>query len=82
MVGINGSRAPTMPSATNRNPSNSHPMRKAPAAGFDASTTIKRSEFGITKYVPMISDDIKIHITSEAIDAKAYAESLKPQPKG
>jgi len=59
-----------------------HPMRKAPAAGFDASTTIKRSEFGITKYVPMISDDIKIHITSEAIDSKAYAESLKPQPKG
>jgi polyisoprenoid-binding protein YceI len=59
-----------------------HPMRKAPAAGFDASTTIKRSDFGITKYVPMISDDIRIHITSEAIDAKAYAESLKPQPKG
>jgi polyisoprenoid-binding protein YceI len=59
-----------------------HPMRKAPAAGFDATTTIKRSEFGITKYVPMISDDIKIHITSEAIDAKAYAESLKPQAKG
>jgi polyisoprenoid-binding protein YceI len=58
-----------------------HPMRKAPAAGFDASTTIKRSDFGITKYVPMVSDDIKIRITSEAIDAKAYAESLKPQTK-
>jgi len=59
-----------------------HPMRKAPAAGFDATTTIKRSDFGITKYVPMVSDDIKIRITSEAIDAKAYAESLKPQAKG
>ncbi|MEO5558340.1 MAG: YceI family protein [Dokdonella sp.] len=58
-----------------------HPMRKAAAAGFDASTTIKRSDFGINKYVPMVSDDIKIHITSEAIEAKAYAESLKPQPK-
>lgn len=56
-----------------------HPMRKAPAAGFDATATIKRSEFGITKYVPMVSDDIKLHITSEAIDAKAYAESLKPK---
>jgi len=56
-----------------------HPMRKAAAAGFDASTTIKRSDFGISKYVPMVSDDIKIHITSEAIDAKAYAESLKPK---
>ena len=58
-----------------------HPMRKAAAAGFDASTTIKRSDFGINKYVPMVSDDIKIHITSEAIEAKAYAESLQPQPK-
>jgi polyisoprenoid-binding protein YceI len=56
-----------------------HPMRKAPAAGFDASTTIKRTEFGIGKYAPMVSDDIKIHITSETIDAKAYAESLKPK---
>ncbi len=56
-----------------------HPMRKAAAAGFDATTTIKRAEFGISKYVPMVSDDIKIHITSEAIEAKAYAESLKPK---
>lgn len=54
-----------------------HPMRKAPAAGFEASTTVKRSDFGISKYVPMVSDEIKIHITSEAIDAKAYADSLK-----
>jgi len=54
-----------------------HPMRKAPAAGFEASTTVKRSDFGISKYVPMVSDDIKIHITSEAIDAKAYAEGQK-----
>lgn len=52
-----------------------HPMRKAPAVGFDATGVVKRSEFGITKYVPMVSDDIKIHITSEAIDAKAYAEA-------
>ena len=56
-----------------------HPMRKAPAAGFDATATIKRSDFGITTYVPMVSDDIKLRITSEAIDAKAYAEGLKPK---
>lgn len=56
-----------------------HPMRKSPAAGFDATTTIKRTEFGIGKYAPNVSDDIKIRITSEAIDAKAYAESLKPK---
>ena len=58
-----------------------HPMRKAPAVGFDATATIKRSEFGIKTYVPMVSDDIHLRITTEAIDAKAYAESLK-KPKG
>ena len=63
------------------NKAGEHPMRKAPAAGFDASATIKRSDFGIDKYVPMVSDDITLRITSEAIDAKAYAESVK-KPKG
>lgn len=47
-----------------------YPMRDAHAAGFDATATLKRSEFGIDKLVPMISDDIKIHITTEAIAAK------------
>lgn len=54
-----------------------HPMRKAAAAGFDASTTIKRSDFGVGKYAPAVSDEVKINITVEAIEAKAYAESLK-----
>ena len=54
-----------------------HPMRKAPAAGFDATATVKRSDFGITKYVPGVSDDVKLQITVEAVEAKAYAESLK-----
>lgn len=58
-----------------------HPMRKSPAAGFDAVAVIKRSDFGIAKYVPNISDDIKIRITTEAIEAKAYADSLKQQGK-
>ncbi|HEY0180920.1 MAG TPA: YceI family protein [Dokdonella sp.] len=46
-----------------------HPMRKTDAAGFDATATIKRSDFGITKYVPMVSDEIKVRITAEAIAA-------------
>ena len=48
-----------------------YPMRDAHAAGFDATTTIKRSDFGINKYVPMISDEIRIHITTEAISEAA-----------
>lgn len=43
-----------------------HPMLKVPAAGFDAVTTIKRSDFGVGAYVPNVSDEIKIRITTEA----------------
>lgn len=48
-----------------------HPMRDAQAAGFDATATLKRSDFGIDKYVPNISDDIKLRITTEAIGPSA-----------
>ena len=47
-----------------------HPMTKAPTVGFDATTTIKRSEFGVGAYVPMVGDEISIRITTEA-SAKA-----------
>jgi polyisoprenoid-binding protein YceI len=43
-----------------------HPMTKAPTMGFDATTTIKRSDFGVGGYVPMVSDEIAIRITTEA----------------
>jgi polyisoprenoid-binding protein YceI len=58
-----------------------HPMKKAPAAGFAATTTIKRSDFGITKYVPMVGDEVKINIVSEAIESKAMAAGPKPPQK-
>ena len=29
-----------------------HPMRKVPAIGFDATATIKRSDFGVAAYAP------------------------------
>lgn len=43
-----------------------HPMTQKQAVGFDAMTTIKRSDFGIDKYVPHVSDDVTLHITTEA----------------
>ncbi len=42
-----------------------YPTRKVVAAGFDATAVIKRSEFGIARFVPKISDDIRIRITTE-----------------
>ena len=48
-----------------------HPMRGVPAAGFDATATIKRSDFGVSKYVPNVSDEVSLHITMEAYAPKA-----------
>ena len=47
-----------------------HPMSKKPTVGFDGSTTIKRSDFGMGAYVPNVSDEIRIHLTTEASVAK------------
>ena len=43
-----------------------HPMNKKPLCGANIGGTIKRSDFGMTKYVPAISDDVKIHVPVEA----------------
>jgi len=48
-----------------------HPMRKVPAAGFDATTSIKRSDFGLGAFTPAVGDEVRIHITVEALGAKA-----------
>jgi polyisoprenoid-binding protein YceI len=53
-----------------------HPMLKAPAAGFNATATIKRSDFGIGAYVPAVSDEIKIAITTEGLEAAAYKQKF------
>ena len=47
-----------------------HPMKKIPSAGFDATTTIKRSDYGVAGYVPAVSDEVAIRITLEATQAQ------------
>jgi polyisoprenoid-binding protein YceI len=44
---------------------------KTPAAGFDATSIIKRSDFGVTKYLPLVSDEIPVRITLDAKQAPA-----------
>lgn len=41
------------------------PFAKKPALGFSGTATIKRSEFGMIKYVPMIGDDVQLLIEAE-----------------
>jgi polyisoprenoid-binding protein YceI len=51
-----------------------HPMAKRPAAGFSAVTTLKRSDFGLGKFAPNVSDEVKISITTEAMVPKGEAK--------
>ena len=43
-----------------------HPIHKRPACGADAETTIRRSDWGMTTYVPTIGDEVTIRIGVEA----------------
>jgi polyisoprenoid-binding protein YceI len=43
-----------------------NPMNKKPMCGANIGGTIKRSDFGMTKYVPAISDEVQIHVPVEA----------------
>jgi len=63
-----------------------HPMTKAKTAGFSATTTIKRSDFGMNYGIPAVSDEVKLTIESEANAAthtaleKAEKAAEKPAP--
>lgn len=46
-----------------------HPMANKPWAGFDATTTLKRSDFGVDKFAPFVGDDITVTISLEAMKA-------------
>ncbi len=48
-----------------------HPMAKFPAIGFNATTSFKRSDFGLGNYVPNVGDKITVNITTEATAASA-----------
>jgi polyisoprenoid-binding protein YceI len=54
-----------------------NPRTDLPTVGFEATTTLKRSDFGLGKFVPLVSDEIRMQIISEAAEAKANAEYQK-----
>src|SRR5580698_9550244 len=54
-----------------------NPRTNLPTVGFDATTTLKRSDFGLGKYVPQVGDEIQMRIIVQAVEAKAYADYLK-----
>ncbi|WP_408634416.1 YceI family protein [Paracoccus onubensis] len=49
------------------NQQGNHPMENKPWLGFDATTTLKRSDFELGMYVPAVSDEVVISISVEAM---------------
>ncbi|NIF23612.1 YceI family protein [Candidatus Pantoea multigeneris] len=42
-----------------------HPMAKKQAIGFDATATLKRSDFKVDQFIPAVSDDVTLTISTE-----------------
>lgn len=47
-----------------------HPMEKKPWAGFTATTTLLRSDFGLGMFAPYVSDEVAVEISIEAMKAE------------
>jgi polyisoprenoid-binding protein YceI len=56
-----------------------NPRSSLPTVGFDALTKLKRSDFGLGKYVPQVGDEVEMRIIIQAVEAKPYADYLKAQ---
>ena len=54
-----------------------NPANRLPTVGFEATTILKRSDFGLGFYSSQISDEIQIQISAEAAEAKGFAQYLK-----
>jgi len=44
-----------------------HPMSKKKVCGAELTTSIKRSDFGIKTYLPVLADDVMLRINVEAV---------------
>ena len=52
------------------NQTGTHPMAGQEWAGFDATTTLKRSDFDMGMFVPAVSDEVEVMISIEAMKAQ------------
>ncbi|MEJ6402310.1 YceI family protein [Yoonia sp. 2307UL14-13] len=52
------------------NQTGEHPMAEKPWAGFDATTTLVRSDFEVGAFAPFVSDEVQVMISVEASKAE------------
>ncbi|MFN2305588.1 MAG: YceI family protein [Paracoccaceae bacterium] len=55
---------------TTLNQAGEHPMEGKPWLGFDATTTVLRSDFGMDMFTPFVSDEVNVVISLEAMQAE------------
>ena len=63
---LNGITKPVTLAAT-LNQAGDHPMEGKPWAGFNATTTLVRSEFELGMFAPYVSDEVEVQISIEAM---------------
>lgn len=56
-----------------------NPRNQLATIGFEAMATLKRSDFGLGRFVPQVSDEVHINLTVEGAEAEGYAKALKAQ---
>ncbi|MEP4195364.1 MAG: YceI family protein [Aliishimia sp.] len=52
------------------NKAGTHPMAGKDWAGFDATATLMRSDFGLGAFAPAVSDEVELRISVEAMKAE------------
>lgn len=52
------------------NQAGKHPMAEKPWAGFDATTSVLRSDFNVGNFAPFVGDEVQIMISIEAMKAE------------
>lgn len=52
------------------NQQGNHPMENKPWLGFDATTTLLRSDFNLGMFAPAVSDEVEVEISIEAMKAE------------
>ncbi len=52
------------------NKTGDHPMAGKPWMGFDATTTLKRSDFNLGAFAPAVGDEVNVMISLEAMKAE------------
>ena len=68
----------TLPLALNVTLNNAliHPMLDVPVVGFSATGSLKRSEFGLDRFVPVVSDDVMFNIEIEFLHGTDETNSM------